>query len=140
MTTRNNWAEYHLNRIQSSIKGALRTSPSEALNTILHLYPIDHYIMIIFGNRAVRLNATVCGYSKNVHIICLPDEYSVFQAIVYTIFISSIPITKRQKYYFCRQSDSTVLKSSFYVSTSKTMLGRAKSTTAIVWNYSSVDR
>lgn len=86
------------------MKGALRTSPSEAQNTILQLYPIDHYIMIIFANRSVLVNI------------------SCFRSI-----------------YFCRQSGSTVLKSSFYVSTSKKILGRAKSTRAIVWNYSSVD-
>lgn len=57
-----------LYRVQRSacigVTGALRTSPSEALNTVLHLVPIDLHIMAISACGAVRLGAYGCWKSR----------------------------------------------------------------------------
>ncbi|XP_046811157.1 uncharacterized protein LOC124420850 [Lucilia cuprina] len=46
------------------ITGAIRTSPSEALNTILHILPIDLHIMTISACSAVRLNSSGSWISR----------------------------------------------------------------------------
>lgn len=57
-----------LYRVQRSacigMTGALRTSPSEALNAIMHLVPIDLHIRAISACSAVRLNAINCWRSR----------------------------------------------------------------------------
>lgn len=56
---KNKYVVSHFYRIQRSgflgITGALRMSSSEALNTILHPHLIDHFIMAISANSAVKL-------------------------------------------------------------------------------------
>lgn len=54
---------------QFSIPVVFRISPLEALNTLLHLYPMDCYIIVIAASSIVRLNASTCDHARIIDLL-----------------------------------------------------------------------